>query len=166
MATSVAKRTPLGPQPRCRTVASCGDSEKCLQLTACGDADRVRHRSIYRAGPALPQREAHRSGAGECRRSACSPLSLNLARGRVRQGANILRNGSSAITKRSSGLAIKPGGVDNRLAASRSTLAFGNRMPEPEPCLARRRELGSPPLIEPTVSSSHFGNERPGRPFR
>ena len=112
MATSVAKRTPLGAQPRCRMMASCGDSEKCLKLTACGGAARVRHRSIHRDRPALPPREADRSGAGECRRLACSLLSPKLARGKVRQGAKALRNGSSAITRQSSELAAESGGVD------------------------------------------------------
>jgi len=83
-----------------------------LKLTACGGAARVRHRSIHRDRPALPSREADRSGAGEYRRLACSPLSPKLARGKVRQGAKALRNGSSAITRQSSELAAESGGVD------------------------------------------------------
>ena len=40
----------------------------------------------------------------------------------------------AGITKRWSGLAIRSSGIVNRLAASRSTPALGNRMPEPEQC--------------------------------
>ena len=116
-----------GAQPRCRTVARCGDSEKCLKLTACGDAARVRHRSIHRDRPALPPRVVERSGAGIGRQSACSPLSPKPARGRVCEGAKVLRSGSRAITRRWSGLAIRSSGVVNRLAASRSTPALSDR---------------------------------------
>ena len=108
-------------------MASCGDSEKCLKLTVCVDADRVRHRRIYRDRPALPPRVADRSGAGIGRQSACSPLLPKPARGRVREGAKVLRSGSRAITRRWSRLAIRSSGVVNRLAASRSTPAFAYR---------------------------------------
>jgi hypothetical protein len=139
------KRASPGAQPRCRTLASCGDSETCLKLTACGDADRVRHRSIHRDRPALPPRVADRSGAGIGRQSACSPLLPKPARGRVREGAKVLRSGSRAITRRWSGLAIRSSGVVNRLVASRSTPAFVDKMRSP--C---RGEVGHAQVVRPS----------------